>query len=901
MESVSTPGENEERSYCIQRVPLVFPCKAYPAQLAIMDKIIKGLTRRQNCLIESPTGTGKSLALLISCLAWQRSLANENTSEDLGNSTVETATPSNLVVNKSIYKLEEDVDNDFQPQKRYRSTNVQNGTMDSSEVCIALEVKTTKGTKSYLLNTSDSSSVLLHKPQRVAILPLYDFSCVELDRKGENGSPEIDENLLKARMTFDDGTFCEYLLTCLESYKDVRTKLVVINAENGFENDFSDFSSLQSSPEDPNSSQKKKIPQIYFGTRTHKQITQIVQELRKTIYKDVRMCILSSRDRTCIHKTVSMSCDKNKGCKELLDELHGFGCEYFRNSQALQYDSLKSHGLQGCWDLEDLVKVGKKMKACPYFGLRNLLPTADIIFCPYNYIIDPLIRESMEINLKNNILILDEAHNIEDSAREAASFDISKDELDAALLDIDNLGYLGCRTFSHGVVAGVLAGLRTWIGNNANKLFDYSDFSRTGKVWSGEELVAMLSEIKAGPEDYEFNRRHFTISCSEDRSEKNYKKPSLNNATTNLVSSLLLMFEFLYSHQLLFMSDYRAVIVRELGYTRLPSVDFEESSSSQFMSEHGFVSKNSKGWTYSLKIWCLNPAVAFSKFKDEIHSIVVSSGTLSPMMTFQSELEVEFPISLEANHIVSKSQIWVGSIGCGPTGTQLKAVYNQTDTFAFQDELGRVVLNICQIVPCGVLCFFASYSMMEKLTNRWKLTGMWEQIEVVKKIVSESKKNDKRNFEEIMTEFYDNVTDENVNGSIFFAVFRGKVSEGLNFSDNYARAVISVGIPFPNVKDIQIDLKKKYNDKHCVQKHLMSGKDWYETQAFRALNQALGRCIRHKNDWGALVLVDQRFSSEFYTRGLSKWIRGYVVHHQTFGSAAHSLREFVTNRMSSSE
>ena len=44
-------------------------------------------------------------------------------------------------------------------------------------------------------------------------------------------------------------------------------------------------------------------------------------------------------------------------------------------------------------------------------------------------------------------------------------------------------------------------------------------------------------------------------------------------------------------------------------------------------------------------------------------------------------------------------------------------------------------------------------------------------------------------------------------GALFLAVCRGKVSEGLDFADDNARAVITVGIPFPNVKDLKIELK----------------------------------------------------------------------------------------------
>ncbi|XP_042887903.1 regulator of telomere elongation helicase 1 homolog, partial [Penaeus japonicus] len=64
---------------------------------------------------------------------------------------------------------------------------------------------------------------------------------------------------------------------------------------------------------------RMKVPKIYFGTRTHKQIYQIVKELRRTSYRNTRTVVLSSREHTCIHPTVSRSRNKNEGCRELLD------------------------------------------------------------------------------------------------------------------------------------------------------------------------------------------------------------------------------------------------------------------------------------------------------------------------------------------------------------------------------------------------------------------------------------------------------------------------------------------------------------------------------------------------------------------------------------------------------
>lgn len=60
-----------------------------------------------------------------------------------------------------------------------------------------------------------------------------------------------------------------------------------------------------------------------------------------------------------------------------------------------------------------------------------------------------------------------------------------------------------------------------------------------------------------------------------------------------------------------------------------------------------------------------------------------------------------------------------------------------------------------------------------------------------------------------------------------------QVSEGLDFADNNARAVLIVGIPFPHVKDPKVEEKKKYNDAGMRSHHLLSGDAWYNQQAFR--------------------------------------------------------------------
>lgn len=52
------------------KIPIYFPYEPYPLQIAYMEKVIETLDGGHNALLQSPTGTGKTLCLLCSCIGW---------------------------------------------------------------------------------------------------------------------------------------------------------------------------------------------------------------------------------------------------------------------------------------------------------------------------------------------------------------------------------------------------------------------------------------------------------------------------------------------------------------------------------------------------------------------------------------------------------------------------------------------------------------------------------------------------------------------------------------------------------------------------------------------------------------------------------------------------------------
>ena len=88
-------------------------------------------------------------------------------------------------------------------------------------------------------------------------------------------------------------------------------------------------------------------------------------------------------------------------------------------------------------DVEELVEKGKKEALCPFYLSRKKLPFADIVFVPYNYIFDEVIAEVMDFNLKDNILIVDEGHNLESTCEEGNSLLITTSKMSQIFTDLE--------------------------------------------------------------------------------------------------------------------------------------------------------------------------------------------------------------------------------------------------------------------------------------------------------------------------------------------------------------------------------------------------------------------------------------------------------------------------------
>ncbi|XP_015502637.1 regulator of telomere elongation helicase 1 isoform X5 [Parus major] len=694
------------------------------------------------------------------------------------------------------------------------------------------------------------------------------------------------------------------------------------------------------------------IPKIIYASRTHSQLTQVINELKNTVYRP-KICVLGSREQLCINPEVKRQEGNHMQIYMCRMKVMARACHFYNN---VEEKSTEKELIESIMDIEDLVKNGNKHRACPYYLSRSLKQQADIIFMPYNYLLDAKSRKSHNLDLKGTVVILDEAHNVEKLCEESSSFDLTPYDLASAMDAINvvleeqakvvqqneinaefNMEFassgLNMELEDIAKIKKILLQLESAIdavelpanGSGVTKegsfIFDlFAEAQITLQTKSSLlESLEQILQFLSGPLTSRLFRK--ALKSVEYRLSVLQGHPWMTHPPflISLPSTFLLLGHvhsgltgtgiFINTSGLHKVSDIIQTVFSIDPPEGVTTGFLPRQAISKYYKVHIHVdngnqkkkqrtdlwnSSSSKKQGKTLSYWCFSPGYSMHELvRQGVRTIILTSGTLSPLSSFTMEMQIPFPVCLENPHVIDKHQLWVGIIPKGPDGTVLTSTYERRFSEDYLSSLGKTIGNLVRVVPHGLLVFFPSYPVMDKSLEYWREHDFAKRIEEVKPMFVEPK--NKGSFSEVIDAYYDKVTCPKSNGAAFLAVCRGKASEGLDFADINGRGVIITGLPFPPRMEPRVILKMQFLDemrRSGAGAQYLSGREWYSQQASRAVNQAIGRVIRHRQDYGAIFLCDHRFTTGDVRGKLPSWVRPYVNVYDNFGHAVRSVSLF---------
>ncbi|XP_057557746.1 ATP-dependent DNA helicase DDX11 isoform X2 [Hippopotamus amphibius kiboko] len=249
-------------------------------------------------------------------------------------------------------------------------------------------------------------------------------------------------------------------------------------------------------------------------------------------------------------------------------------------------------------------------------------------------------------------------------------------------------------------------------------------------------------------------------------------------------------------------------------------------------------------------------------------------------------------VEFSCGHVIPPDNILPLVICSGPSNQQLEFTYQKRELPQMMDETGRILCNLCNVVPGGVICFFPSYEYQRQVHAHWDKNGLLARLAVRKKIFQEPKRANQ--VEQVLLEYsrcikHCSPAGGTMTGALLLSVVGGKMSEGINFSDNLGRSA-------------ELREKMAYLDQTLPRApgQAPPGKALVENLCMKAVNQSIGRAIRHQKDFASIVLLDQRYARPPVLAKLPAWIQDRVEVKATFGPAFAALRKFHREKSGSS-
>ena len=640
---------------------------------------------------------------------------------------------------------------------------------------------------------------------------------------------------------------------------------------------------------------------LIYCTRTVPEMVKCMDEIKRVIEyrtkllgpdggKVLALC-LSSRRNMCIHPTITSEGDRetvDSLCRNMTaswvrarkeknpDDTSVHLCEFY---ESYDKDGTNAEVLRGIYSLDDMKEVGRQKGWCPYFMTRHLLHHSNILVYNYQYMLDPKVSSLVSRELeRESIVVFDEAHNIDNVCIEAFSVTLDRRILDASLTSVNALQkkVADMKRSDSARLAREYANLVSGLAEQgiirsgpdavatANPVLseDILNEAVPGNIRKAEHFVAFLKKIVIFLKKYHENGKELSNKTPLAFLQDVFTATSLERKplrfTYSRLNSLMRTLEITSLDEFNSLSEIANFITLVSSYLEGFAVILEPEGSIVAGVNESLI-----------QLCCLDSSIAIKPVLSRFQSVIITSGTLSPielypkLLDFQPVIRSSLPMSTFRPClrplIVTKGNDQV------PISTRFES-RNDGDVIL---NYGKLFLDVVSTVPDGVCCFFTSYLYMEQIVAEWDRMRILQKATKYKLIFLETK-------DVVETTLaLDNFKRacNSGRGAVFLSIARGKVAEGIDFDRHYGRCVILFGIPYQYTKSPVLKARLTFmHDKHQIKEN-----DFLTFDALRQSAQCVGRVIRSKTDYGLVILADSRYNKADKKSKFPQWITQFLT------------------------
>jgi DNA excision repair protein ERCC-2 len=601
-------------------------------------------------------------------------------------------------------------------------------------------------------------------------------------------------------------------------------------------------------------------------------------------------------------------------------------CPYYEGYEERGKDMI----LSGIYTFDDLSEIGAQNRVCPYFLARRLLPLADVIVYSYQYLLNPRVSGEISQQMKSDcIVVFDEAHNIDNVCIEALSVRINRPVVQKAQGNIRKLNqdlqamerrdaaklqreyeslFRGLDEIARQASAAAVS--------NSTVPYDASmDRARVNPVLSPEiakeaipqqirsakSFLSILDEIlgflrgrmkmkqvmqekpssflramlKSLNEAMLQNESKFGNASEAfiDKSGANWKQNQ--SLMTDPNNPNLLSVQTLQHCSRRLLSLMTTLEITESEKFAPIGMVCDLVSLAAAYSEQGFLVLmepwDDRTPTISnpqMELACLDAQIAMKSVLDRFPRVILTSGTLSPISMLPRIVGLSPVVASSLPMSLARTSVCPLIVTRGDDQTPLSTKFQLRSQPDVVRNYANLLLQMAQVVPDGIVCFFPSYLYLEMVVSMWHEMGMLHKLVQHKLVFVETE--DLLETQVALSNYRRACASGR--GAVLLSVARGKVSEGVDFDHHYGRCVILFGIPFLYTESRVLKARLEFIRLHFN----IPENDFLAFDAMRMASQCVGRVVRGKTDYGIMIFADKRFARSDKRNKMPPWISQFI-------------------------